>query len=118
MVPIADSGLRHVRDQRRGITPQKLHGRTKTAELIAEQFGLEPEAVSSALYHRTAGRRVATHEQRNAENALVANKRDFSGRPIFHDVEQRNDGCRWEIHVRQRAPWFVENLTKRHRYQF
>src|ERR1700676_2047953 len=118
MMPIAYRRLRHLGDQRLGVAQQEVHRRTETPELILEQFGLEPESVPGALHHRAAGRGLAAHEQGYAENPLVTYDSNFSGRAIFHDVQQRKDGCGGEVDVAQLDPGFIEDLAELHRHQF
>ena len=114
VMPIADRRLRHLRDQRLGIAQQQMHRRTEAPELALEQFGLEPHAVPRALHDGAAGRGVAAHEQRNAEDAFVAHDGDFGRRAVLHDVEQRHDGRGREIDVAQLRPRFVEDLAELH----
>jgi hypothetical protein len=65
-----------------------------------------------------AGRRLAAHEQGDAEHALVTYDSDFRRRAILHDVEQGNDGRGGEIDVPQPGTGLVEDLAQLHRYQF
>src|SRR6202158_4231915 len=118
MMAIAHRRLRHLGDQRLGVAQQEMHGRTETPELILEQIGLKPESVPRALHHRAAGRGLAAHEQRYAEDALVADDSNFSRRAILHDVEERKDGGGGEVDIPQLDSGFIENLTELHRYQF
>src|SRR6202790_3165297 len=104
MMPIAYRRLRHLGDQRLGVAQQEVHGRSETPELILEQFGLEQESVPGALHHRAARRGLAAHEQRDAEDALVAYDRDFSGCAILHDIEERKNGGGGEIDMAQLNP--------------
>src|SRR6202158_5835276 len=117
MMPIAYRGLRHLCDQRLGVAQQEVHRRTETPELILKQSGLEPESVPRALHHSAAGRGLAAHEQGYAQNTLVADDGNFSGRAILHDVQQRKDGGGGEIDVAQLDPGLIEDLTELHRYQ-
>ena len=118
VMPVADRGLRHLRDQRLRVAQQQVHGRAEPAELGLEQVGLEAVSVPGALHHRAAGRGVAAHEQRYAENALVADDGDFGRRAILHHVQQRNDAGRREVDVSQRGAGLVEHVAQLHRYQF
>ncbi len=63
--------------------------RTEATELVLQQLALQPEALARALHDGAARRRFTAHEQRYAEDTLVRHDGNFTGRPIGHDVEQR-----------------------------
>jgi hypothetical protein len=55
MVPVADSRLRHLRDQRLGIAKQQVHDRPTPPELLLHQRGFKPQANTCALHYGAAG---------------------------------------------------------------
>ena len=112
MVPIADRGLCHLRDQRLGIAQQQAQKRAEASEFLFQRLRPQPIAVAGALHHRATGRGLAPHEQRNAQNPLVADDRDFSRRPVFHHVQQRDDRGGREIHIAQLHARFVQHIAK------
>ena len=63
-------------------------------------------------------RGLATHEQGDADDALVADHGDFGRCAVFHDVEQRHDGGGGEIDVAHRNTGFANGVAQRHRDQF
>ena len=69
--------------------------------------------MARALHDRAAGRRLAAHEQRDADHAFVADDGDLGRRAVLHHVEQRDDRRRREVDVAQRAARFVEHLAER-----
>ena len=99
MVAVADRRLRHLRDQRLRVAQQQVqHGRT--LELFPDSSGVEPKTLSGALHNRPAGGGLTTHKKRDTDDALVPHHGNFGRRAVFHDVQQRHDGCGREIHMR------------------
>ncbi len=88
------------------------HGRT--VEFILDDGRRQTKALASALDDRPAGRQLAAHEERNADDAFIADNGDLGRRAVFHDVEKRDDGRRREIHVAERAARLVQDLAQWH----
>ena len=99
VVPVADGGLRHLRDQRLGVAQQQAHHRAGAAEFLLQQLRLQAVAVAGAAHHGAAGRGVAAHEHRDAHHALVADHGDFGGCAVLQHIQQGNDAGGREIHV-------------------
>ena len=117
VMPIANGGLRHLRQQGLRVTQQQmLHG-AAMIEFLLEQIARQLVGIACALHDRTARRRFTAHEKRNTDDAFVANHCDFSGCAIRHQVQERNDGGRREIHVPQLAARFVQHISQRQRHE-
>ena len=117
MVPVAHRRLRHLRDQRLGIAQQQVQHRCPV-ELVLDHTRFQAQALAGALHDRAAGRGLAAHEQRDADDALVADHSDLGRSAIFHDVQQRDDGSDRKVHMAQRAAGLVKHLSQRHFDQF
>src|SRR5882672_3949360 len=90
--------------------------KTATArELIFHHFGLHLEGLARTLHHCPVGSGVATHEDGNAYQTVVAHHADFSTRAVFHYVKQGNDRSCREIDIVHFFAGFIENLTERKR---
>jgi hypothetical protein len=88
VVTIADRRLRHLRDQRLGVAQQQQLHRPTAHELALQQRRREPVRPALALHDRAAGGRLATHEQRDADQPVVADDRDLGGRTVGEHVQQ------------------------------
>jgi hypothetical protein len=117
-VPIADRGLRHLRDERLGIAQQQVHHRRGAIEFLLQQLRFHPVSIAGALHHGPARRGLAAHEKRYAEYPLVADHCDFGRRTVLHDIEERHDRGRREIDMPQASARLVQRLTEAHRDEF
>ena len=73
---------------------------------------LESKAATGALDDAPVRRRFATHEQRDAHEALEADDSDFRRAAVLQDIEQRDDACRRKIDVTERRAGFVQHRTE------
>ena len=118
MVPVAGRGLGHLRDQRLGVAQQQALHQAGAIEFLLQQARSQPVTVARGLHHGRAGRGIAAHEQRNADDAFVAHARGFGRCAGLHDIVQRHDGGGGEIGVLQLSAGFVEHFAEQHRDQF
>jgi len=79
-----------------------------------DQLRAHAKPLTCALHHRTTGRGLPTHEERNPDDALVPDDRDFCRRAIFQHVQQRRDGCGRKVHVRHCDAGLVQDFAERH----
>ena len=84
-------------------------------ELVLELLRDQPVRVAGALHDRAAGSGFTAHEQRDADEAVVADHRDFRRRAVGQDVQQGYDGVDRKIHVAQDIAWLVQDLPERQR---
>ena len=73
----------------------------------------QPKSLPCALHHRTAGGGLSSHKQGNTDDAIVADHGNLGRSAVLHDIQQRDDGGRWKIHVGQRGARLVQHLTQR-----
>src|SRR5580658_7822831 len=71
---ITHRGLRHLRDQGLGVAQQQDLHLTVAVELVLELLPDQLVSISSALHDRPAGGGFAAHEQRDADQAFVADQ--------------------------------------------
>src|SRR5208282_6646027 len=90
----------------------------ETRELVFQQLGFEPNAITCALYDGVAGSGLAAHKQGYTEHTFVPYDGDFRRRAVLHDIQQGNDGRRGKIDVSQAGTGFVQNLTQLHTDHF
>ncbi len=72
MVPVADRRLGHLRHQRLRVAQQQLLQQAGAIELLPEHAGRQPIGMSGRLHHGRTRGGAATHEQRDADHAFVA----------------------------------------------
>src|SRR5579863_1950672 len=112
---IAHCGLGHLRDQGlRVAQKQKLH-RPISMELVLELLSDQPVSVTGALHDRTTGGSFTAHEQRDADEAFVANYRDFRRRAVCEYVQQGYDGVGREIDVTEGIAGLIQDFAEWHR---
>src|ERR1051326_8435932 len=117
MVPVADRGLSHLRDQCLRVAQQK-QPRGVSLKLIFEFLSGQAVRMASALHERPTRRAFTAHEKSNTDEALVAYHRDFCRGAILHYVKQRHDCIRWKVNMTQRIAGLVQDLAERHGHQF
>src|SRR5438477_4039709 len=115
MMPIADRGLCHLRNQCLGVEQQQVLQRTPSIEFVLDHLGPDPIGVTAALDNRLVRRGLPAEEQGNAEQAFASCHRDFRRCTIRHDIDERDDAVRGEIEVWQLAARCVYDFTARHR---
>ncbi|KAG0753050.1 hypothetical protein G6F22_021615 [Rhizopus arrhizus] len=72
VVPVAHGRLRHLRQQRLGVSQQQmLHG-AAPVEFVLQRLALQLEGRTGALHDGAAGGGFPAHEERDADNALVS----------------------------------------------
>ena len=87
-MPIAHGGLRHLREQRLRVTQQQvLHGPTAN-EFLLEALATQLVSMARTLHHCAVRRRFTTHEERDANDAFVADYRDLSGGAVRQHVQE------------------------------
>ena len=74
--------------------------------------------MTGGLHDGRARRGIPSHEQRDADDAFVADAGRFRRGAGRHDVVQRDDGRRREIGILQLAAGFVEHLAEEERCEF
>ena len=114
-MPVADGGLTHLRDQRLGVAQKELHQLPTPLEFALQDRCLQPIALSRALYDRPAGGRIAAHEQRDADDSLVAHHCNFSRSAAFQDIQERDDGIRRKVHMLKLTAGLVDRAAEWHR---
>ena len=115
---VAHRRLRHLRQQRLGVTQQQTLHRAGAIELVLQQRPLQPVGVTGALHNGPAGRGLAAHEEGDADDSLVTDHGDFGRCAVLHDVEQGHDRGGGEIDVAHPNAGLVKHLTERHRDPF
>ena len=98
MMPIAHRSLRHLGDECLCVAQQQMQN-GRAVERFLDHSRSQSITMTCDLNHRSAGRRLATHEQRDTDDALVADHSDLGGGATFHHVHQRDDCGGGEIHV-------------------
>src|SRR5690348_2802208 len=111
---IANSGLRHLRNERLCVAQkQELHFAI-AMELILEALSDETVTVSCTLHDRPTRGGFAAHEQRYADEAVIAYHRNLRRGAVVEYIQQRYDGVGWEIDMTQEVAGLVQNLAERH----
>src|ERR1700691_466787 len=118
MEPIADSCLRHLRDQRLRVAQQQAQYGPGAVKFIFQELCPQAISVTPTLYDRPARSGIAAHEDGNAQYPLVANHRDFSRRAVLQKVKQRDDGPGGEVDVLQVSARLVKHFPDGHRNKF
>jgi len=113
-VPVADGGLRHLRNQSLSVEQQQVLHRTAHIEFLLDQFCADSIRMPAALHDCLIRRCQSTEEERHPEQALVSRHRDFRRRAIRHDVDERDDAGRGEIEVMQLGARCVQDVAERH----
>ncbi len=83
-------------------------------KLVLEALAAESIGVPRTLHDRAVRGRLAAHEQRDADQALVARYRKLCRRAISEHIQQRDDAVGRKIHVPQRVTGFIQDLAERH----
>jgi hypothetical protein len=113
VVPVANRGLHHLRDQRLDIA-QKHAGRAAAfAELGKDGAGLDAVRKSSNLHDSLAGGRFPAQQQRDSHASVIADDRKLRRVAVPQDIEQRNDARDREIHVVHLGPGLVQHRAER-----
>jgi hypothetical protein len=107
-----------LRDQRLRVAQQQSLQQAGTLELLHQYPAIEPVGMARDLHHRRAGRGVAAHEKRDADDALVAHARGFGRCARLHHIMQRDDGGDREIGVLQLSAGLEEDFAERKRKGF
>ena len=88
MMAIAHGRLCHLRDQGLRVAQQQPLQRAVPVKLVLEALAAQSIGVPGTLHDRAVRRRLAAHEQRDADQALVAHYRDLRRRAVVQHVEQ------------------------------
>src|SRR3954451_6051374 len=77
--------------------------------------GLSPHAerTSSDLRDRPVGGRFPAQKQGDADDAIIPGEAHLSSRPVLGCIEQRNDGCCWEVDVFRACTGFIDHMAQR-----
>ncbi|MCY1427414.1 hypothetical protein D9M71_432600 [compost metagenome] len=118
MVAVAYRGLGHLGNQGLGVAEHQLQQFAVAAELGFQALPLQAVGVAGALHDGAAWGAFATHEQCQADQALIADNRDFRRGAVFHHVEQGNDRVGGKIDVSQCVARLVQDLAEGHQHQF
>jgi len=100
------------------VAQQDFLEQTGLIEGLFEPAPLQAIGVAGGLHDGRTGRRVTTHEQRNADHTFVADASRFGRGAGLHHVVQRDDRGGWKIGVLQLHVRFVEHLAEQERHQF
>ena len=100
-MPVADCSLGHLRDQRLRVAQQQNLHPAVAMELVLQLLAGQPVSMAGALYDRAARGGFTAHEQRDADETLVAHHRDLRRCAVFHHVQQRHDAVDRKIDVAQ-----------------
>src|ERR1700686_5587028 len=84
-------------------------------ELVLELLSDQAVSMAGALPDRPTRGGFTAYEQRDADEAFVADHRNFRRRTIGQHVQQRYDGVGRKINVAQDIAGLVQNLPERHR---
>ncbi|MNT22528.1 hypothetical protein D3C72_1579150 [compost metagenome] len=112
MVAVAHRRLGHLRDQRLGVAQHQQEHFFVAVELVLELLAGQAVGMPGALHNGAARRAFAAHEDRNADQAFVADHRDLGRGAVLHYVQQRHDGVGGKVDVAQGAAGLVEHLAK------
>jgi len=115
VMAIAHRGLGHLRDQGLRIAQKQELQLAVAMELILEMLSDQTVGVAGALHDRPARGDFTAHEQRDADEAFVADDRDFRRRAVCQHIQQRNDAVGRKINMAQDIAGLVQNLAERHR---
>jgi len=74
---IAHGRLRHLRYKGLGIAEQEMHDGANPTKFLQHEIGFKPIFLASALHQGATRRRFTAHEERNADNAFVADDRNL-----------------------------------------
>ncbi|MNI44024.1 hypothetical protein D3C73_983750 [compost metagenome] len=86
VVPIAHGGLGHLRQERLRVAQQQvLHG-PAPVELVFQGLAFQLIGRTRALNDGAAGCGFSAHEERNADDAFIADHRDLCRCAVFHDA--------------------------------
>jgi hypothetical protein len=110
-------GLGHLGEQGLGVAQQQALQQAGAIELLLQQAAIQPVGVSRGLHHRRTGGRIAPHEQRNADDALIAHPGGFGRCAGSQDVVEGDDGGGREEGVPLLPTRFVQDVTEPHRDQ-
>src|SRR5438045_1277926 len=115
MVAVAYGGLRHLRDQRLRVAQQQNLQGAATFEFLLHDRSPQPVALAAALHNGAARRRLAAHEERDPDYAVVADDGDLGRSAVLQYIEERNDRATREIQVALGTARFVHRRSKRQR---
>ena len=77
-MPVANSSLRHLRDEGLRITQQQVRHRAGPFKHLLDKLRFHPKAQAGTLHHRATGNGITTHEKCESDYALIAHNRDFN----------------------------------------
>jgi len=84
VMAVADSRLRHLRDECLGVAQHEVQHRCPL-ELVLHGCRRQPEAFARTLHDSAARRRLAAHEERDADDAFVAHDGDLGRRTVLEN---------------------------------
>src|ERR1700730_13638801 len=84
-------------------------------ELVLELLSDQAVSVTGALHDRPTRGGFTAHEQRDADEAFVADHRDFRRGAVGQHVQQRYDGVGRKVNVAQDIAGLVQTLPEWHR---
>src|SRR5882724_11222175 len=92
--------------------------RAAQLEFAFKEAAFEPVRVARTLHHGATGHRLTTHEQGDADHALIAYDCDLRRSPVLHDVEQGDDAAGGEIDISRLAAGFGKSPAESQRNEF
>ena len=117
VVSVAGGCLAYLRGQRLRIAQKQVLQPAAKVEFLLQHAPLQPIGMPGRLHDSCAGRGVAAHEQRNADNAFMAHTRHFRRGAGFGDVMQGDDAGGREIGVAHLHARLVEAFAQRQGHQ-
>src|SRR5437867_3907657 len=116
MKTVADSRLRNLCNQCLRIVEQQVLKRTTPCELLLKNSYLHSECATCNLHDSAIGRCIAPKEKSHPDHSVVSGQTHFSGRTIFHGVEQRDDSASRKINVVQVLAKLIDNVAQTETY--
>src|ERR1700731_3528727 len=92
MMAITHGGLRHLRDQGLRVAQQQKLQRPISMELVLELLSDQAVSVAGALHYRPTRGGFTAHEQRDADEAFVADHRNFRRGAVAQHVQKEYEG--------------------------
>ena len=78
-MPIAHDSLRHLSDEGLRVTQKQSLQCVVAVKFLLESWARQAIRMSRALHERAVGRRLSTHEQRNADQPIIAHDGNLRG---------------------------------------
>jgi hypothetical protein len=91
---------------------------TRSIEFRHQLLCFESKRVAGALNHGTTGCGATAHEDRYADDALMADQGNLCGCAVFQYIEQRHNGGGWEVYVAAHSARLIHDLAKLHFDEF